>query len=122
MNRISDRMANDMLMLPSTVIDTVAGSHLASTSTYARWGCCRDCSCDKYNILARTYECFPIVFETLGPITDAGSQLLFELGRCILAITGDARELSFLLQHISIAIQRCKAVSFRGCFVEISKS
>ena len=62
----------------------------------------------------------PIAFETLGSINDAGSQPLVELGRRISAITGDARKLSFLLQRISIAIQRCNAVSFWGSFVEIS--
>ena len=71
-----------------TAIDIVADSHLTSIH-HNRWRGCRDCSC---------------------PINDAGSQLLFELGRRISAITGDAWELSFLLQRISIAIQRCNDV------------
>ena len=105
-----------------TVIDTIADSYLASTSTIAGGAAeiAAARKCDKYNILARTYEFCPIAFETLGPINEAGSQLLFELGRRISAITGDAREHSFLLQRISIAIQRCNAVSFRGCFVDTS--
>ena len=31
--------------------------------------------------------------------------------------TGDAREGSFLFQRISIAIQRCNAISFTGTFI-----
>ena len=97
-----------------TVIDTVADSYLASTSTIAGGAAeiAAARKCDKYNNLARTYEFCPIAFETLGPINDAGLQHLFELRRHILAITGDARELSFSLRRILIAIQRCNAVSF----------
>ena len=36
-----------------------------------------------------------------------GRNFCFELDRRISAINGDARELSFLLQRISIAIQSC---------------
>ena len=105
-----------------TVINTVADSYLASTSTIAGGAAeiAAAIKCDKYNILARTYEFCQIAFETLGLINDAGSQHLFELGRRISAITGDVRELSFLLQRISVAIQKYNAVSFRGCFVGIS--
>ena len=33
-------------------------------------------------------------------------------------LTGDARKGSFLFQRISIAIQRCNAISFTGSFIQ----
>ena len=75
---------------------------------------------EKYTDLARTYEFCPIAMETLGPINEIGLSFLYDLGRRLVETTGDTRETTFLLQRISIAIQRCNAVSFRGSFTEIA--
>lgn len=104
-----------------TVVDTVADSYLAATSATpggaAEIAAAR--KVDKYSELARAYEFCPVALETLGPINNDGLRFLTELGRRTTAITGDAREFNFLIQRISIAIQRCNAVSFRGCFSDI---
>ena len=41
-------------------------------------------------------------------------QFVFELGRRITVITGDARETSYLRQRLSIAVQRGNAIACRG--------
>ena len=59
----------------------------------------------------------PVACETMGPINLEGLALIKELGARLSAVTGDPRECSFLLQRISIVIQRSNAVAFRGTFV-----
>ena len=41
-----------------------------------------------------------------------------EIGRCLTTISGDPRETSFLLQSISVTLQRYNAVAFRSSFQE----
>ena len=59
----------------------------------------------------------PIAFETLGPIGVKASDFLSELGRRISLVTGDSREVSYLFQRVSVAIQRFNGVCFRGSFI-----
>jgi len=71
---------------------------------------------EKYSHLAERYTFVPIALETLGPLCQEGSAFLSQLGRLISSATRDSREQSFLMQRISIAIQRFNAVCFRGTF------
>ena len=58
----------------------------------------------------------PIAFETLGPVNAEGAQFLSELGRRISSVSEDQRETNFLLQRLSICVQRHNAIAFRGTF------
>ena len=49
-----------------------------------------------------------------------GSIFLREIGKRLTTISGDPRETSFLLQRISVTLQRYNAVAFRGSFQEVS--
>ena len=101
-----------------TVVDSVAKSYLDSTSISA--GAAAEIAAlrktEKYCHLAERYTFVPIAVETLGPLCQEGSAFLSQLGRLISSATGDSREQSFLMQRISIAIQRFNAVCFRGTF------
>jgi hypothetical protein len=107
-----------------TIADTLATSYLASTSIKA--GSAAETAAakkvTKYTDLARSHIFCPLAFESLGPINDAGQSFITELGRRLAATTGDTREGSFLFQRISIAIQRCNAISFTGTFIQPSLS
>jgi hypothetical protein len=102
-----------------TVADTLAVSHLSATSTTA--GGAAETAAErkdaKYAELARTYLFIPISFETLGPMSIKTLNFLTDLGKRIAAVTGDRREGSFLLQRLSIAIQRSNSVCFKGSFI-----
>ena len=76
----------------------------------------------KYIHLMDRYTFVPIAVETLGPINQEGADFLAHLGRLISGVTGDSREHSFLLQRISMAIQRFNAVCFKGTFAPTSAS
>ena len=108
-----------------TVIDTVAASYINSTSSIIAGGAAELASSrkqGKYNLLAKTYDFCAVAFESLGPINEDGLNLLKELGRRLTIVSGDTREFPFLLQRISIAIQRCNAVSFRGSFPSLESN
>jgi hypothetical protein len=59
---------------------------------------------------------FPIAFEVMGPINQAGQDFISELGRQISSSTDHPRETSFLFQRLSVAVQRFNAVSFTYSF------
>ena len=44
--------------------------------------------------------------ETLGPMNEDGVNFLLEIGRRLSSISGDSRETSFLLQRVSVTLQR----------------
>src|SRR6218665_2378324 len=65
---------------------------------------------------AATHVFFPIAFETLGPVNAEGAEFLSELGRRISSVSGDQRKTTFLLQRLSICVQRHNSIAFRGTF------
>src|SRR6218665_1741931 len=70
----------------------------------------------KYALLPATHVFVPIAFETLRPVNAQGAEFLSELGRRISSVSGDQRETNFLLQRLSICVQRHNAIAFRGTF------
>ena len=50
-----------------------------------------------------------------GAIGPSSRSFLKELGRRVTAETGEARETSYLLQRLSVAIQRGNAAAVLGC-------
>ena len=57
----------------------------------------------------------PIAVETLGVLNSSARLLLNDLGRRITNISGEARELSFLFQRISVLVQRFNAILLHDC-------
>ena len=54
--------------------------------------------------------------ETLGPINTTGITFYSELGRRLTDVSGDPREITYLFQRVSLAVQRYNSVAFRGTF------
>ena len=101
-----------------TVTDTLAASNLQMSSCSA--GAAAENAAakkiDKYSELSTTYTFIPLAFETLGPVNSAGRDFVNGVGNRIRAISGDAREVQFLWQRLSIAVQRYSAVCLNGTF------
>jgi len=72
----------------------------------------------KYSNLSSQHTFYSIAVETLGPLNEDARLLLSDLGRRILAASGDLREVSFLFQRISVVVQRFNAVLLHSSFVK----
>jgi len=101
-----------------TVTDTLAKSFLHATTLSAGGAAelAATRKSDKYRDLPSMYQFVPIAIETFGPMNVAASEFLTNIGRKTSVITGERREISFLRQRISMALQRFNAVCFRGSF------
>src|SRR6218665_2009381 len=70
----------------------------------------------KYALLPATHVFVPIAFNTLWPVNAEGAEFLSELGRRFSSVSGYQRERNFLLQRLSICVQRHNAIAFMGTF------
>jgi len=70
----------------------------------------------KYQELEKTHIFFPVANETSSSWSQQAMELVQEIGRHISTITEGNRERVFLLQRLSVALQRGHAVSFLGTF------
>ena len=68
----------------------------------------------KYAELADRYQVRAIAFETMGPASDSTVGLIKAIGRRIAQATGDTRSGDFLLQRLSLAVQRGNATAVLG--------
>jgi hypothetical protein len=68
----------------------------------------------KYRSLAAFYSFTPIAVETLGALGDEASNFFSDLGHRIAAVTAEPRSLQFLLQRLSVAVQRGNAACVIG--------
>jgi hypothetical protein len=75
----------------------------------------------KYISLSPAFCFIPVAVETLGVLGEAAADFVHELGRRITAVTGEKRATEFLLQRLSVAIQRGNAASVLGT-VDSSRS
>jgi len=100
----------------ATIVDTVAHSHLSSTRSQAGTAASHAAKLkeQKYAALASTHIIIPVSLETFGAWHFDSLSFVRELGRRAAQITGDQRETTFLLQRISVAVQRGNASSVRG--------
>jgi len=70
----------------------------------------------KYDELASTHIFYPVAIETGGTWNHWAVQLVQEIGRRAILITGEPKESTFLFQQLSIALQRGNAVAFLNTF------
>ena len=70
--------------------------------------------CTKYAGLQVTHLFVPVAIETSGVIGPHSLVFLKELGRRVRQQTGDANATSYLLQRLSVAIQRGNSASILG--------
>ena len=63
----------------------------------------------KYEALSRRYHVLPVATETHGAIAARSLRFLRELGSRLASESGDNRSTAFLLQQLSVAVQRGNA-------------
>jgi hypothetical protein len=68
----------------------------------------------KYACLSTAFHFVPIAVETMGSLGDDADNFVHDLGRRIMTLTGERRATEFLLQRLSVAIQRGNAASVLG--------
>ena len=112
--------AGKCLTWDATVVDNLASSYVLVTAT--RVGGAADAAAERksltYASITNTHIFVPVAIETLGPICSRGLSFLMEINNRLAAISGDARETSFLFQRISVLIQRFNQIAFRGTFID----
>ena len=101
-----------------TVPDTTAASHLNCTSLAAGSAAehAAELKIAKYTELLSVYEFVPVAVETLGSWSECGLSFVKKLGKRLTEVTEDKQETAFLLQRISVAVQRSNEVCFTGTF------
>jgi len=101
------------LVWDATCVDTLAASHLSSTSVSAGSAATKaeKEKVDKYSSLCHQFAFVQFGVETLGAWGQEAKSLACEIGRRIAARTCEKRAHKYLVQAISIAIQRGNASS-----------
>jgi len=56
----------------------------------------------------------PVAVETMGALGEEVTDFIHQLGKRITSVTGERRATEFLLQRLSVAIQRGNAASVLG--------
>ena len=106
------------LIWDATVVNTLAKSYLYLSSKNA--GSVAEAAerrkYNHYTILQNDYHFTPLAFETMGCMGPDTRFFLNHLGSLIKKETGEPRSLSFLLDKISICIQRGNAACILGTF------
>ena len=69
---------------------------------------------EKYRDLPSSHLFCPISIETMGAMGPRSLTLVKEVGRRIMAETGEAKSTDYLLQRLSIAVQRGNCASVLG--------
>ena len=69
----------------------------------------------KYLLLGATYLFTPVAIETSGAIGPRSRVFLRELGRRVRWESGEPRATSYLLQRLSVAVQRGNAAVILDC-------
>ena len=70
----------------------------------------------KYQSLTSLYSFTPIAVESLGSVGEEASKFFRDLGNRIASVSNESRSYSFLMQRLSVAIQRGNAACVLGTF------
>lgn len=68
----------------------------------------------KYTALSPLYHFMPVAIETLGAVGTSALTFFRDIGRRIATVTSEPRSFTFLMQRLSVAIQRGNAVCITG--------
>ena len=105
-----------MLVWDATVTDSLAPSMVGTGA--ARPGhavaLAEAAKCRKYSSVGYPHLFSPLAFETLGGPGVLTKKLLNDVGRKLALATGDKRAGEYLLQRLSLDVQRGNAASVRG--------
>ena len=104
-----------------TVVDTLAPSYVADSAHTAGSAAtlAEERKRSKYNgQLPVDVDFVPLAFETLGGWGPSTASFLDELGKRLIAATGDKRAKDFLFQRLSVAILHGNAASVLGSVID----
>ena len=105
---------------PDTIADSYLHLSAACTGSAAKGTASRkEIKCAA---LDHSYTFIPLAFETYEPINNKGTKFLQELGRRLRTISDDPRESVFLLQRLSIILQRFHVIAFSDTFAPASET
>jgi len=99
-----------------TCVDTFAASYVENTklSSASAADSKEALRMKHYEVLMRDYNFVPVAVETVGSFGSKAKGLVNSLGRRIAEVTGEPNSRSYLLERISIALQRGKSSSILG--------
>jgi hypothetical protein len=94
-----------------TCVNTLAASHVdvAATGAGAAAAKAEQAKIVKYVRLANSFEVSPVAVEAYGAWGPQGLDLIREIGRRVAEVTGEPRSTGYLVQAISMAVQRGNA-------------
>ena len=111
------RSGRHPLVWDATCTDTFAVSYRGQATTAV--GCvaahAEEKTCEKHSHLVHNYIFQPVVMETSGVIGPNSLSFLRALGSRLAQESGEANSTAYLLQRLSIAVQRGNAVAILGC-------
>jgi len=101
------------LLWDTTCVDSFAPCHIANSSKSLGFAACeaKTKKINKYAALCHDYHFVPVGVETTGVLGKHATKFFKILGHKLKLATGEPRSSSFLLQRLSIAIQRENAAS-----------
>ena len=104
------------LLWDFTCTDTFAPSYISNTSSQVGFAAelAEKKKQTKYQHLQPSFIFYPVAIETSGVWGQHGLSLIKSIGQKIASITGEPRSTSYLIQRISISIQRGNAASILG--------
>lgn len=108
------------LLWDFTCVDTFAPSYLNSTSRHVG-SASRKAEREKitkYNDLLNQFIFVPVATKTSGVIGKVGLELIQKIGSKIADVTNENKSTSYLIQRISVAIQKGNAASILGTIQE----
>ena len=106
------------LVWDATCTDTFAASHLAQAAREAGAiaALAEERKKAKYLDLARTHHFVAVVVETAGAMGSDALDFFADIGSRVKAVTNEAQSRAFILQQVSVALQRGNAASVLGTF------
>ena len=105
-----------LLVWDATCPDTYAPSYRthATTEPGRVAALAEEKKADKYRDLPRSHWFCPLSIESMGAMGPRTLELVRDVGRRITLETGDSRSTDFLLQRLSVAVQRGNCASVLG--------
>ena len=105
------------LVWDATCPDTFTVSYMALATREA--GCvatsAEEKKAAKYSHLPPSYVFAPVAIETSGAIGRSSKAFLQELGRKLRVQSGESKSTAYLLQRLSVAVQRGNSIAIMGC-------
>ena len=104
------------LVWDATCTDTFAASHLTLAAREARAvaALAEERKRAKYLDLAQTHHFVAVVVETTGAMGTDALDFFADVGSRVRAVSNEAQSRTFILQQVSVALQRGNAASVLG--------